>query len=88
MDNNERCISAGKFKTHCLRLMDEVAHRGVPIVVTKRGKPIVKLVPAEAPRPIDPFGCMAGTFEIVGDILAPLGGEWTADEENVFGRDP
>lgn len=86
MNSTDRTISAGEFKTHCLRLMDEVAKHGTSLVVTKRGKPVVKLVAVEAPS-IEPFGCMAGTIEIVGDILAPLDIEWTADEENVRDRD-
>jgi hypothetical protein len=34
--------------------------------------------------PIDPFGCMAGTAKICGDIISPLEDiEWTGDAENV-----
>lgn len=41
-----RTISAGEFKAKCLRLMDEVNETGIPIVITKRGKPVSRLVPA------------------------------------------
>lgn len=41
-----RTIPAGEFKAKCLRLMDEVSETGVPIVITKRGKPVSRLVPA------------------------------------------
>jgi prevent-host-death family protein len=44
-----RTIPAGRFKAQCLRLLDEVAETGETIVVTKRGKPVAKLEPAEAP---------------------------------------
>ncbi len=45
-----REIQAGRFKQECLRLMDEVTATRTPLIVTKHGKPIVKLVPAdEAP---------------------------------------
>lgn len=40
-------IPAGEFKTHCLTVMDEVQATGQPVVVTKHGKPVVKLVPAK-----------------------------------------
>ena len=40
-------VGAGKFKATCLRLMERVAATGEPIEVTKRGKPLVRLVPAE-----------------------------------------
>jgi prevent-host-death family protein len=76
-------IPAAQFKANCLRLMDEVARRRTPIVITKRGKPIAKLVPVDD-RPIDIFGRMAGTIRIVGDIISPIDDvEWTADADNI-----
>jgi prevent-host-death family protein len=38
-------VAAPDFKANCLRLLDEVAQRRRPIIVTKRGKPVAKLVP-------------------------------------------
>jgi prevent-host-death family protein len=66
-----RTISAGDFKTHCLRIMEEVRRRRETVVITKRGVPVAKVVPAEEPRK-DVFGCMAGTAEITGDIERPV----------------
>ena len=43
----DRSIGAGEFKTRCLALLDEVAETGETLVITKRGKPVAKLVPAE-----------------------------------------
>jgi prevent-host-death family protein len=64
-------IPAGEFKTHCLRIMDEVRKRRQPVLVTKKGVPVVKLVPVEdAERNV--FGCLEGVVEIVGDIEAPV----------------
>ncbi len=40
-------ISAAEFKAKCLKIMDEIARTRKPIVITKRGKPVAKLVPAE-----------------------------------------
>lgn len=40
-------IAAGEFKTHCLRLLDEVAAGGGEYVVTKRGVPVARVVPLE-----------------------------------------
>jgi prevent-host-death family protein len=82
VDDGEFRISAAEFKTNCLRLMDEVAQRRVPIVITKRGKPVAKLVPISE-APIDIFGRMAGTIRICGDIIGPTGEIWEADAENV-----
>lgn len=63
-------MRASTFKTHCLKVMDRVQETGEPVVVTKRGKPVVKVVPVET-RKDDLFGFMKDQFEIVGDILSP-----------------
>lgn len=81
MDN--RYVAAADFKANCLRLMDEVAQQRKPIIITKRGKPVAKLVPVEQ-EPIDLFGYMAGTAKICGDIIGPIeDAGWTGDAENV-----
>ena len=40
-------IAAGEFKARCLKLMDEVQATGEEVVITKRGKPVAKLVPVK-----------------------------------------
>lgn len=64
-------MPAGKFKAQCLSVMDRVLKSGEPLVITKHGKPVVKLVPAEE-VPEEIFGYMKGKFEIVGDIVGPI----------------
>ena len=64
-------IPAGKFKTSCLAVMDEVQATGKAVLVTKHGKPVVKVVPAEA-QDDNIFGYMAGKARIVGDIVSPI----------------
>ena len=63
-------IPAGEFKASCLAVMDNVQATGEPIVVTKRGVPVVKLVPAGSKDDI--FGFMANEFRIVGDVESPV----------------
>jgi prevent-host-death family protein len=80
---DNKYVSAAQFKANCLRLMDEVAQQRRPITITKRGKPVAKLVPVEG-EPIDLFGYMAGTAKICGDIISPIeDAGWTGDEENI-----
>jgi prevent-host-death family protein len=70
-------IPAGEFKARCLAIMDRVLRSGEPVVITKHGKPVVKLVPAE--KQVDEiFGYMAGKVKIVGDIVGPVTppGDW------------
>ena len=81
MDSN-RQIAAADFKANCLRLMDEVARQRAAIIITKRGKPIAKLVPVDE-EPVDLFGYMAGTAEISGDIVEPIAIEWEADATEI-----
>jgi prevent-host-death family protein len=83
-DMDIKHVTAAEFKANCLRLMDESAQQRRPIVITKRGKPVAKLVPIEEQEPRDLFGYMAGTVEICGDIISPIeDAGWTGDEENI-----
>ena len=66
-----KTMQAGIFKARCLKVMSEVQATGEPVVVTKRGIPVVKVVPAE-PAKSDIFGFMAGEFKVVGDIESPV----------------
>lgn len=71
-------IPAAVFKAECLRLMDEVARTGQPVVITKHGKPVAQLVPVPA-APESLFGYMKDTVTITGDVVAPTGESWIAD---------
>jgi prevent-host-death family protein len=71
-----KTVKAAEFKAKCLQLMDEVARTGEPVTVTKRGKPVARLVPAAEKR--SPFGFMKGRVHILGDIISPLDLEWDA----------
>lgn len=63
-------MQASVFKSRCLKVMDRVQATGEPVIVTKRGKPIVKVIRAEQKKH-DLFGFMKGRMEIVGDIVSP-----------------
>ena len=65
-----RMIPAGEFKARCLRVMEDVKKYRTTVVITKKGRPVAKLVPPDAPA-VEVFGCMAGTARIVGDIEGP-----------------
>jgi prevent-host-death family protein len=65
-----RRIAAGTFKARCLAVIKEVQATGEPIVITKRGKPVVQVAPVGLENG-DVFGFMAGEFKIVGDIGSP-----------------
>jgi prevent-host-death family protein len=72
-------IAVGDFKSKCLGLLDEVQRQRREIVITKRGKPVAKLVPI-VDTSVSFIGSMRGTMEIVGDIVSPTGAQWEAVE--------
>ncbi len=77
-------ISVSKFKATCLAVLEEVRRSGRSILITKRGVPIAELVPpSAATRGSGWMGSMAGTCEIIGDIVSPIMDldEWDAWRE-------
>lgn len=68
-------IAAAKFKEQCLALLDEVDPDG--IVITKRGKPVAKLIPMGSDS-ASLIGSLAGKLEIKGDVLS-TGLDWDAE---------
>jgi prevent-host-death family protein len=70
-----REIAAGKFKAECLALLDRVAATGEEIVVTKRGKPVARVLPVEEPP------SLLGSIRILvseEELLKPLD-DWEVD---------
>lgn len=64
-------MAAGEFKTHCLAVMENVRMTREPVLITKRGRPVVKLVPTDSPSD-DFLGRLEGVVKIVGDIESPI----------------
>ena len=74
----EWTLSATEFRARCYQLMDEVAATGREVVITKRGRPVARLVPFRR-RPGAPFGLYRDQIRIHGDIGAPIDVEWDAE---------
>ncbi len=79
MNRNVHAIPAGEFKATCLHIMDEVNRTRQPVIITKRGKPVAKLIPVEDEKQIV-FGKLKGSMTILADITRPLNESWNADE--------
>lgn len=75
----KRKIAAGEFKAKCLHLLDEVQQTRKEIVITKRGRPVARLLPVDTDVP-SIFGRMKGSAEILGDIVAPVDEKWSVNE--------
>lgn len=71
-----RTIAAGKFKDVCLKTLDDVAKTKTPVIITKRGHPIAKLVPFVTPAT---RRSLAGS--VVKEVGDPFntGERWNAD---------
>lgn len=68
-----RTISAAEFKAKCLQLMDDVHERKLTLIVTKRGKPVMRAVPPEATEEsFVPLWGRSPNVKILGDIMAPI----------------
>ncbi len=72
-----RSIAAGKFKDVCLQTLDEVAASRRPIVITKRGHPVARLVPIAASR---------RTRSLAGSIVSESGDPFSTGEVWDAGR--
>jgi prevent-host-death family protein len=77
--SHETWISASEFKARCLELMDIVNDRHDPIVITKHGVPVARLVPFEQERP-GLVGSMRGTVLWYGDLVSPIDVKWDVDD--------
>ena len=79
-------IPATEFKAKCLKLMDSVAKTGEPVVITKHGREVARLIHAQ-PEPESLFGYMRGTVQFKGDVAMPIEEEWSAlagDEDHLY----
>ena len=74
-------IPISQFKARCLAILAEVKRTGRPVLVTRFGTPVAQVVAAPAKgRPGKWIGSLAGSVEVVGDIVGPAGapGDWDA----------
>jgi prevent-host-death family protein len=75
-----RAIPAGEFKARCLALLDEVQASGEEIIVTKRGKPVARVVPVNDDAVKRARDRLRGSITFQGDIVSPIEVEWEADQ--------
>ena len=65
-------VAISKFKAKCLGMLEEVRKTRKPIRVTRFGKPVAEIVPPSPEKPTGRrLGCLAGTMQILGDIVGP-----------------
>ena len=62
-----RIVNIHEAKTHLSRLVD-LAAKGEPFIIAKAGKPLVKVVPIDAPAAPRRLGFMRGQFTVPDDF--------------------
>ena len=66
-------ISAVKFRANCFKILDQIKLTHKEVIITKRGKPVAKLVNIAQPNEKDPLlGSMEGLVETIGDLTEPV----------------
>lgn len=70
-------VSATTFKATCLELMDDIARTRSELIVTKHGRPVVRVSSVEPPD-VSPVGFLAGSVVRHGDIVSANEALWTA----------
>lgn len=75
-------VAVGVFEANCLAIVDEVQTKRETVVITKRGRPLAKLVPVEEHRDDldDLFDSFRGRVTIVGDVVSPAFSSPKTDE--------
>ncbi len=71
-----KIMAAGKFKDQCLKMLDEVARTRTAVVITKRGRPVAKLVPC--PPQSKRRSLVGSVLKETGDPFS-TGESWNAD---------
>ena len=82
MGNREGTMPAAEFKARCLRVMEQVSRTRRPLTITKRGRPVVRLVPVDPDS--DAFlGSLRDRITIAGDIrkAADRAEAWDTERE-------
>lgn len=77
-----KTITATEFKNRAAQVLKEVSSSGKTIIVTKRGKPLVRVEAVSGNREPIKLGTMAGTGFIVGDVISPVFDEWETLDPN------
>ena len=72
----QKTMPAAEFKAKCLKVLDELDAGG--ILITKRGRPVARVIPAVEADNRKLIGSMKGKIEIRGDLFS-TGTKWNAE---------
>ena len=70
-----KTMAAGSFMAHCLAVMDEVQVKWQTVVITKHGRPVAKLVPADNGTD-EIYNFLRRKGAVIGDVISPAIEDW------------
>ncbi|HLC16236.1 MAG TPA: type II toxin-antitoxin system Phd/YefM family antitoxin [Thermodesulfovibrionia bacterium] len=63
-------IQLVNFQNNVSSIIDSVIHSHKPVLISDKGKLLVKIVPLSYPKQESWLGCMRGRGKITGDIIS------------------
>jgi prevent-host-death family protein len=73
-------VTTSELKARCAEIVSRVERQRTPVLLTRRGRPVARIVPIEESGVADLFGFARGSIAVVGDVVAPTGIAWEAAE--------
>jgi prevent-host-death family protein len=67
-----KTVAITDFKAKCLGLLEDVARTGEPLIVTKHGKPLARVIPNTGLGAGHPQESLVGTVTVLGDVIEPV----------------
>jgi prevent-host-death family protein len=67
-----KTVPVTEFKARCLSLLEDVARTGHPLLVTKHGKPLARVMPTGGAKAQRPQDTLFESVEIIGDVIASV----------------
>lgn len=65
-------MGVSQFKSHALKILDQVAKTQETIIITKRGKPLAQIIPYRTSPSKHLPGKLSDALVFENDILSPL----------------
>jgi prevent-host-death family protein len=74
-----KTMGISQFKSHALKILDQVAKTQEIIIITKRGKPLAQITPYRTSDITPMPGRLSDALVFEEDVISPLGEEmWDA----------
>jgi len=67
-----KTVAITDFKAKCLGLLEDVARTGEPLIVTKHGRALARVIPNPGSGTGHPQDSLTGTVTVLGDLHEPV----------------